>query len=98
MKRPSAPCCFSRGISSVITLTRPPIAVALPILQNQHAVAVEAADHRSCRRRAEAARRHARLILERLSERHLELLVELLAGQDRGWLIRLKCAAGVGTD
>ena len=44
------------------------VAHALAVLQDQHAVAVETADDRPRRRGPEAARREARLVLERRSQ------------------------------
>ena len=63
---------------------------ALAVLEDQHAVAVEPADHRPRRRRAERALADAGLGLEQLAERRLALHRQVLAGQDRRRLVGLE--------
>ena len=74
------------------------VAHALAVLQDLHTVAVEAANHRPRRRRAEAAGRDARLALERRAERHFELLRQFLTVEHRRRLVHLELAAQVAGD
>ncbi len=74
------------------------VARSLPVLQNQHAIAVETTNHGSCRGGPERARRHARLVFERRANRHLEPFAQLLANQHRRRLIRLELTSRLRAD
>ena len=74
------------------------VADALPVLQDQHAVAIETSNHRPRRRRPKAPAGHAGLAFERRADRHLELFRQLLAGEHGGRLIDIELAARVGAD
>ena len=80
----------------IARLTRE-VAETLAVLENQHAVAVETANDGPGRRRPEAPGGDARLALQRRTQRHLELLRQLLPRQHGRRLERLELAAGVGT-
>jgi hypothetical protein len=65
----------------VITRLAGEITHAQPVLHNQHAIAVQAANHRACRARPEAAERDARLVLNRRAKRALQLFRQLLPAE-----------------
>ena len=80
------------------------IAHSLAVLQDLHAIAIEAADDRARRRRSEAPRGDTGLIFKRGAQRHLELLAEILAGSERGAALlssqeyRLEAIQSIGDD
>src|SRR5688572_22396557 len=71
------------------------VADALTVLQDLHAITVDTADDGSRSGGTKAARRNARLVLERCAKRHPELFGQVLTGEHRGGLEYLELAAGV---
>src|SRR5262249_36791404 len=74
------------------------IAHAKPVFDDQHAVAVQTANHRTRRSGAGAANRNAGLVLDRRSQGALERLRQLLPAEHVGCLERFELAAALRTD
>jgi hypothetical protein len=76
--------CRGVDVHTVVTGLAGQIAHAQSVLDDQHAVAVQPADHWACGPRTETAQRDARLGLERCANRALQLDGQVLAAEHVG--------------
>ena len=74
------------------------VADALPVFEDEHAIAVQPANHRAGGTGAERALGDARLGRERRAETPLQLLREILARENRRRLIGVELIARIGAD